>query len=148
MLTIAQEGTAKSASYLQVIIIENQAYTMGKILEYYRSSENCPIRTVLDRIGDKWSILVILILGEEETMRFNELQKSMEDISQKMLTVTLRKLESDGLVHRRIFPEIPPRVEYKLTERGKSLLPHIHSLSDWAADNIEGIKQSREHSGH
>ncbi|WPR76118.1 helix-turn-helix domain-containing protein [Algoriphagus sp. NG3] len=121
---------------------------MGKISEYYRSSENCPIRTVLDRIGDKWSILVILILGEEETIRFNELQKSMGDISQKMLTVTLRKLESDGLVHRTIFPEIPPRVEYKLTERGKSLLPHIHSLSAWAADNIEGIKQSREHSGH
>ncbi|WP_057937471.1 winged helix-turn-helix transcriptional regulator [Algoriphagus resistens] len=121
---------------------------MGKILEIYRSSENCPIRTVLDRIGDKWSILVILILGEEETMRFNELQKSMNDISQKMLTVTLRKLESDGLVHRRIFPEIPPRVEYNLTERGISLLPHIHSLSDWATKNIDGIRRSRAKSGN
>lgn len=117
---------------------------MGKILELYSQTENCPIRTVLDRIGDKWSMLVILILGEEERMRFNELQKSMKDVSQKMLTVTLRKLEADGLVAREIFPEIPPRVEYNLTERGRSLLPHIHNLSAWAKENIEGIKSSRQ----
>ncbi|MDR7132214.1 DNA-binding HxlR family transcriptional regulator [Algoriphagus sp. 4150] len=117
---------------------------MGKILELYQNTLDCPVRTVLDRIGDKWSMLAILILGEEETMRFNELQKSMKDISQKMLTVTLRKLESDGLVNRTIFPEIPPRVEYNLTERGHSLLPHIHGLSTWANENIAGIKESRE----
>ncbi|MEB2775076.1 helix-turn-helix domain-containing protein [Algoriphagus sp. D3-2-R+10] len=117
---------------------------MKKILELYQTTFDCPVRTVLDRIGDKWSMLAILILGEQETMRFNELQKSMNDISQKMLTVTLRKLESDGLVSRTVYPEIPPRVEYNLTDRGNSLLPHIHSLSDWAKANIEGIKKSRE----
>lgn len=131
-------------TYLKVINAENQYDSMGKILKLYSNLENCPVRTVLDRIGDKWSMLVILILGEEDRMRFNELQKSMMDISQKMLTVTLRKLEADGLIERKIFPEIPPRVEYNLTERGKSLLPHIHGLSSWAKANIEGIKVSRE----
>lgn len=105
---------------------------------------NCPIRTVLDRFGDKWSILVILILGEREKMRFNELGKEIGDISQKMLTVTLRTLEADGLVKRTIYPEVPPRVEYEITTMGKSLLPHILGLSAWASENMHTIKASRE----
>ncbi|RXQ91502.1 transcriptional regulator [Ancylomarina salipaludis] len=105
---------------------------------------NCPVRTVLDRIGDKWSILILLILGDTEKMRFNQLNKEIEDISQKMLTVTLRSLEADGLVNRIIFPEVPPRVEYNITELGKSLLPHIKALSEWAKNNLETIQESRE----
>lgn len=141
---MTQEGTVLKATNPKVTNTENQLDIMGKILELYSKTEDCPIRTVLDRIGDKWSMLVILILGEEERMRFNELQKSMKDVSQKMLTVTLRKLEADGLLEREIFPEIPPRVEYNLTDRGRSLLPHIHSLSAWAKEHIEGIKSSRQ----
>ena len=106
--------------------------------------KNCPVRTVLDRFGDKWSILVILTLGSREKMRFNELNKEIGDISQKMLTVTLRTLEADGLVKRTIFPEVPPRVEYEITAIGKSLLPHIDGLSKWAVENLPTIKSSRE----
>lgn len=104
----------------------------------------CPIRNILDRFGDKWSILVLLNLKENGTMRFNELHRSVSDISQKMLTVTLRTLEADNLVTRTIYPEIPPRVEYQLTEVGDSLLPHIHSLVDWAIENKQIIVESRE----
>lgn len=106
---------------------------------------NCPIRTVLDRFGDKWSILILLILGKRNKLRFNELNKEIgSDISQKMLTVTLRTLEADGLVHRTIYPEVPPRVEYEITALGKSLVPHIDSLADWANENMATIKKSRE----
>lgn len=106
--------------------------------------EDCPVRNVLDRFGDKWSILILLTLNEYGTMRFNELRAEMEDISQKMLTVTLRTLEADNLVQRTMYPEIPPRVEYTLTERGRSLMPHIESLSGWAMENMSPILRSRK----
>jgi DNA-binding HxlR family transcriptional regulator len=77
-------------------------------------------------------------------MRFSELNKEIPDVSQKMLTVTLRTLEADGLVKRTIFPEVPPRVEYEITELGKSLVPHILSLADWAIKNLPVIRLSRE----
>lgn len=107
--------------------------------------DNCPVRMVLDRFGDKWSILILLILGDKQRLRFNEINKEVgSDISQKMLTVTLRTLEADGLVNRTIFPEVPPRVEYEITELGKSLVPHIDNLAKWAVSNMEAIKLSRE----
>lgn len=106
--------------------------------------EDCPVRQVLDRIGDKWSTLVILMLGKHGMMRFNELAGTIGDVSQKMLTVTLRSLEADGLVSRKMYAEIPPRVEYALTDMGRSLLPLIQSLEGWAEDNIGDIKASRE----
>lgn len=105
---------------------------------------NCPVRSVLDRFGDKWSILVLMILGEKGKMRFSELNKEIIDVSQKMLTVTLRTLEADGLVKRTIYPEVPPRVEYEITEMGKSLVPHIHQLAGWANEHMSAIKMSRE----
>jgi DNA-binding HxlR family transcriptional regulator len=105
---------------------------------------NCSIRHILDRFGDKWSILIISYLGHKGKMRFNEISQEIEDISQKMLTVTLRSLEADGLVNRTLFPEIPPRVEYELTELGRSLLPHIESLAVWATENMEAIVSNRK----
>lgn len=117
---------------------------MEKNLEIFSHFEECPVRKVLNRFGDKWSILVLMVLGEVDNMRFNKLHKTIGDISQKMLTVTLRTLESDGLVIRTIYPEIPPRVEYKITERGKSLLIHINKLVFWADENMEAILESRE----
>jgi len=117
---------------------------MEKILEKYVETEHCPVRNVLDRFGDKWSVLVITILGEGGVMRFKDLNKTISDISQKMLTVTLRTLEADGLVSRKVYPEIPPRVEYQLTQLGQSLLPHIRNLTNWALENFEVIKRSRE----
>ena len=106
----------------------------------------CPIRNILARISDKWSLLVIYTLDRSEgkPVRFKELQRRIQDISQKMLTVTLRTLEEDGYVRRTIYPEVPPRVEYTLTDRAKSLLPHIDSLLGWALENREAILRDRK----
>jgi DNA-binding HxlR family transcriptional regulator len=113
-------------------------------LNKFSNIENCPVRNVIDRIGDKWSILILLVLEEGEILRFNEIHSSIQSISQKMLAVTLKTLEADGLVKRTVYPQIPPKVEYMLTLRGKSLLPHIHGLVQWAAENLNEIKFSRE----
>ena len=105
---------------------------------------DCPIRNILARISDKWSILVLFTLNQSALMRFNALQKNIPDISQKMLTVTLRTLEEDGFVRRQVYAEVPPRVEYSLTDRAISLLPHINSLITWAKDNMNAILVDRE----
>ena len=106
---------------------------------------DCPIRNILARLCDKWSLLVIFTLDRsgEPTMRFKALQRAIPDISQKMLTVTLRTLEEDGYVTRTVYPEVPPRVEYALTERTRSLLPHIDALIGWALENKDAIMDDR-----
>ncbi|MDR1644452.1 MAG: helix-turn-helix transcriptional regulator [Tannerellaceae bacterium] len=104
----------------------------------------CPIRDILSRLGDKWSLLVLVTLSANGTMRFSDIQKSIGDISQRMLTVTLRSLEADGLVVRKIYPEVPPRVEYFLTQKGHSLLPHLDNLVTWAVENMQEIVASRK----
>ena len=105
---------------------------------------NCPVRNVLSRVGDKWSMLILFTLESHPTIRFNELQRNIPDISQKILTATLKTLEADGLVKREVFPEVPPRVEYSLTAKGLSLLPLIDNLLTWASDNMEDIIASRK----
>ena len=112
-------------------------------IEKYLDKEHCPIRCILSRIGDKWSVLIINLLGEVGIMRFNEISKSLGDISQKMLTTTLRSLEADGLISRKIYPEVPPKVEYELTDLGRSLLPHLQDLSGWAHENMPQILEHR-----
>ena len=106
----------------------------------------CPIRNILARLCDKWSLLVIYTLDRagRATMRFKELQREIPDISQKMLTVTLRALEEDGYVTRTVYPEVPPRVEYALTGRARSLLPHINALIGWASENMDAIVKDRK----
>ena len=104
---------------------------------------DCLIRNILARISDKWSILILFTLNQSELMRFNALQKNIPDISQKMLTVTLRTLEEDGFVKRQVYAEVPPRVEYSLTDRATSLLPHINSLIMWAKENMDAILMDR-----
>ena len=106
----------------------------------------CPIRNILSKLCDKWSLLVIYTLdkADRRTIRFKELQREIPDISQKMLTVTLRTLESDGYVTRTVYPEVPPRVEYALTARTRSLLPHINALIGWALENIDAIMRDRK----
>jgi DNA-binding HxlR family transcriptional regulator len=117
---------------------------MKEKAEIFSDIQKCPVRNVLDRFGDKWSILIIVILGKHGVLRFNELNQTIGDISQKMLTVSLRTLEADGLVTRTIYPEIPPRVEYELTEMGRSLLPHIDRLAEWAETHMETIEKNRK----
>ena len=105
----------------------------------------CPVRNVLSRIGDRWSLLVLLALHDKaEAMRFSDLCKAIPDVSQKMLTSTLRKLEADDLLSRTIYPKVPPRVEYKLTKRGKTLIPLLNQLVDWSLDNMDAIIRHRE----
>ncbi|HXB09812.1 MAG TPA: helix-turn-helix domain-containing protein [Puia sp.] len=115
------------------------------ILDSPLDIKNCPVRNVLDRFGDKWSLLVLLILGKKETLRFNEINKEIgSDISQKMLTVTLRTLEADGFLKRTMYAEIPPRVEYTITDLGKSVFPLIDKLEKWAKLNMPAIEKSRK----
>jgi len=98
---------------------------------------------ILNRIGDKWTVMVVGILGHHGTLRFNELKRMINGVSQRMLTLTLRNLERDGLVTRTIYPEIPPRVEYGLTELGRSLKGPIASLWDWSAANGASVVEAR-----
>ena len=88
-------------------------------------------------------MLVLFTLENNRCQHFKELQRNIPDISQKMLTTTLKMLEGDGLIHREVFPEVPPRVEYSLTEKGKSLLPLIDNLLSWASENMDDIIESR-----
>jgi DNA-binding HxlR family transcriptional regulator len=108
----------------------------------------CPIRDILDRFGDKWSVLLLWTLNENGVMRFGELRRSIPDISEKMQTFSLRTLEADGLIVRRIYPEIPPRVEYSLTETGKSLIPHIQGLVEWAIQHKDTVLGTRAEYKH
>ncbi|MBZ0303346.1 MAG: helix-turn-helix transcriptional regulator [Anaerolineae bacterium] len=99
---------------------------------------DCPTRQALDRIADKWTTLVIGLL-EDGPLRFSELQRGIGGISQKMLTQTLRTLERDGLVSRTVYPEVPPRVEYELTELGRTLCEPIAAIRRWAEEHIEAV---------
>ncbi len=102
----------------------------------------CPIRDVLDRIGDQWSFLVLEALAER-TLRFNELSREIGDISKQMLSRTLKRLEMDGFVERTVFPEVPPRVEYNLTDMGRSFLVPMQALIGWADSYHEQVCTSR-----
>ena len=106
--------------------------------------EICPVRNVIARFGNKWALLVILILRENKVVRFSELKKMIPDVSSRMLSSTLRTLEADGLVSRKVYPEVPPKVEYSLTETGLSLVPFIVQLTEWAQKHMKSIVKHRE----
>ena len=101
----------------------------------------CPIRQVISRFGDKWSMLVLYTLHASEVgvLRFSELHHNMADCSQKMFSATLKNLEQTNLIHREVYPVVPPRVEYSLTDTGKSLMPAINSLIDWAKLHFDDV---------
>ena len=101
----------------------------------------CPIRQVVSRFGDKWSMLVLFMLNKSDTgiLRFNEIRHLMTDCSQKMLSQTLKNLEQSHLVNRKVYPEVPPRVEYSLTETGKSLMPALTALIAWGQEHFNEV---------
>ena len=101
----------------------------------------CPIRQVISRFGDKWSLLVLFLLNRSDTgvLRCNEMRRFMTDCSQKMLSQTLKNLEQSHLVHREVFPEVPPRVEYSLTETGRSLMPALSALIEWGKEHFDEV---------
>ena len=109
--------------------------------------QDCPVRNVLAHICDKWSLLIIYTMRNKGSLRFNALHKSIPDISQKVLTSTLRSLECDGFVARKVYAEVPPRVEYSLTDRAISFIPLVEQLVSWAAGHMAGIMRDRTGSG-
>lgn len=104
---------------------------------------DCPTRRILDRIGDRWTVLVVGVLGQGDA-RFSELRRSVEGVSQKMLTQTLRALERDGLVRRTVHPEVPVRVVYALTPAGETLLGPLRALQDWSIEHLGDIVASQQ----
>lgn len=117
---------------------------MAEKTEKFSIVEICPIRNVVARFGNKWALLVIHVLHENGSTRFNQLCKLIPDISTKVLSGTLQTLEADGLVSRTVFPEVPIRVEYKLTQTGDSLVPIIQQLTEWALQHMKPIMRHRK----
>jgi len=115
---------------------------MNKILIKRKPCDNkCPLRIVMHRFGDKWSILIIQILSEENILRFGELLSKIDGISLKVFSSTLKMLEKYGFISRKVYPEVPPKVEYKLTKLGQDILPYIEKISTWAENNIKRKKE-------
>lgn len=106
--------------------------------------EICPVRNVVSRFGNKWALLVVLVLSEHENVRFNGLCRLIPDVSSRVLSGTLRTLEADGLVERKVYPVVPPKVEYRLTDIGHSLVPFIVQLTEWAQANMKTIVKRRK----
>ena len=104
---------------------------------------DCPIRNILNRISDKWTLLVLYTLNGHDSMRFRDLSAELPDISQKMLVLTLRTLQADGFVRRTVYAEVPPRVEYTLTDRAHSLFPIVNQLIQWAKEHMDEILLDR-----
>ncbi len=103
----------------------------------------CPIRNVVARFGDKWSLLVLLVINEAGIVRFNELGRMIPDISTRVLSTTLKTLEADGLIDRKVYAQVPPKVEYTLTDTGRSLIPLIMQLTEWAQQNMKNVMTHR-----
>ena len=111
--------------------------------ELEHTPANCHAREILARVGDKWSVYVIHVLGDAGTLRFNELRSRVDGISQRMLTVTLRGMERDGLVTRKVYPEVPPRVEYALTKLGATLRQLVRGLVQWSGAHLTEVDAAR-----
>lgn len=118
---------------------------MDDTLKIFNDVDNCPVRNVVARFGAKWPMLILILLHSIGTARFSEIAKYLPDISSKVLSKELKTLEADGLINRRAYTEIPPRVEYTLTERGRTLIPLLLPLIQWAKENMSPIKTSRKH---
>ena len=129
---------------VQALATKNKVVEIKKKKVVYK--EICPVRDVLDYVGDKWSMLIVLQLGKKSPLRFGELKIIIGGISQKMLTITLRQLEYDGFIKREYFPEVPPRVEYSITPLGKSLMEALNLMVKWADENTGTILAARKRS--
>ena len=127
-----EDGTLLSPGHIEGTVTPRRVET----------TQACAIRDLLDRLGDKWSLLVVELLGEG-TRRFTELRREIDGISQRMLTLTLRRLERDGLVRRTVHPVVPPRVDYDLTPLGETLLDAVAPLVTWTRDHRTEIAAAR-----
>jgi DNA-binding HxlR family transcriptional regulator len=137
---MAQEGTFFTLGYLEGTNMEGSGRLNRQNAEL---NELCPVRDVLDRIGDKWSVLLLSEM-RHGPIRFSALRRRIPDISQRMLTETLRHLQRDGLATRTVYPTVPPSVEYALTDLGRSLLDPLKGLMDWTEMHHDTIRQARQ----
>jgi DNA-binding HxlR family transcriptional regulator len=126
--------------------LEGRVHNLAPVTKICADGEAKPLREFMAKVGDKWTILVVVILARfpDNRARFSDLQRTINGISQKMLTTTLRQLERDGFVTREVFPEVPPRVEYKLTDLGVGLLELMRHLVGWIGENWETINKARK----
>ncbi|MDE5585366.1 MAG: helix-turn-helix transcriptional regulator [Muribaculaceae bacterium] len=113
---------------------------MTKKLDY----DYCKAAPMLEWLGNKWTLVVLVKISENEPMRFNELYRNIPSVSEKVLSQCLKQLNLDGLIRRELFPDVPPRVEYSVTAFGKTLLPHVEALMKWGQDNFEQIIINRQ----
>ncbi|SEM05896.1 DNA-binding transcriptional regulator, HxlR family [Rhodococcus maanshanensis] len=130
-----EEGTLKEPTHCAGTVGDRDPYQ-------WDTREDCEVRQILDRIADKWSLLVIALL-DRRTLRFTELRREIDGISQRMLTVTLRQLERDGLVRRTVYPVVPPRVDYALTPLGETLHETIQALVSWTEVHQDEVARAR-----
>lgn len=114
-----------------------KALELTENLKKYTKIDECPVRNVLAHFSGKWALLLLCVLSENESTRFNIIQKAIPDVSSKVLSDTLKNLEKDNLISRKVYAEIPPRVEYALTPLGRSLIPVIGRLINWALENFD-----------
>ncbi len=112
---------------------------MAKKLDY----EYCKAAPMLEWLGNKWALVVLVKISENEPMRFNELYRDIPSVSEKVLSQVLKQLTTDGIIERQLYPDVPPRVEYSITDLGKTLLPHVEALIKWGQDNFEQIMINR-----
>lgn len=124
------------------LIPDDLAPQLEQMKADYPDSSLCPVRDVLDQLADKWSVLILTTLARRP-YRFGELKREIGDISQRMLTQTLRELQANGMIERTVFPTTPPSVEYRLSPMGRSILLPLSALVDWAMDNHPSIREAR-----
>lgn len=115
---------------------------MAKKLDY----EYCKAAPMLEWLGNKWALVVLMKISENEPVRFNELYRNIPSVSEKVLSQVLRQLATDGLISRELFPDVPPRTEYSVTDFGRTLLPHVESLLEWGRENFDRIMSNRGNS--
>lgn len=113
---------------------------MAKKLDY----EYCKAAPMLEWLGNKWALVVLVKISENEPVRFNELYRNIPSVSEKVLSQVLRQLTTDGIICRELFPDVPPRTEYSVTEFGRTLLPNVEALLNWGRDNFEQIMMNRQ----
>ncbi len=113
---------------------------MVKKLDY----EYCKAAPMLEWLGNKWALVVLVKISESGPVRFNELYRNIPSVSEKVLSQVLRQLAADGIIRRELFPDVPPRTEYSVTEFGKTLLPHVEALLNWGRENFERIMENRK----
>lgn len=112
---------------------------MAKKLDY----EYCKAAPMLEWLGNKWALVVLVKISENEPVRFNEIYRNIPSVSEKVLSQVLKQLTTDGIIERKLYPDVPPRVEYSVSDFGRTLLPHVEALINWGRDNFERIMQNR-----